>query len=42
MGIDAEPIMSKPILSRTLSEFWSKRWNLGFRQLAHDFISSPA
>jgi hypothetical protein len=41
MGIHAEPIMSKPILSKTLSEFWGKRWNLGFRQLAHDFIFSP-
>jgi len=41
MGMDAEPIMSKPILSRTLSEFWGKRWNLGFRQLAHEFIFRP-
>jgi Membrane bound O-acyl transferase family len=41
MGVDAEPIMSKPILSKTLSEFWGKRWNLGFRQLAHDLIFRP-
>jgi hypothetical protein len=41
VGIDAEPIMSKPILSKTLSEFWGKRWNLGFRQLAHDLIFRP-
>lgn len=41
MGIDAEPIMSKPILSKTLSEFWGKRWNLGFRRLAHEFIFRP-
>jgi hypothetical protein len=41
MGIAAEPIMAKPILSKTLSEFWGKRWNLGFRQLAHDFIFRP-
>ena len=33
--------MSKPILSKTLSEFWGKRWNLGFRHLAHEFIFSP-
>ena len=33
--------MSKPLLSRTLSEFWGKRWNLGFRQLAHEFIFRP-
>ena len=41
LGIDAEPIMSKPILSKTLSEFWGKRWNLGFRQLAYDLIFRP-
>lgn len=41
VGIAADPIMSKPILSKTLSEFWGKRWNLGFRQLAHDLIFRP-
>jgi hypothetical protein len=41
VGIAADPIMSKPILSKTLSEFWGKRWNLGFRQLARDLIFSP-
>ena len=41
MGVDAQPIMAKPMESRTLSEFWGKRWNLGFRQLAHDFIFHP-
>lgn len=41
VGIDAAPIMSKPTLSKTLSEFWGKRWNLGFRQLAHDLIFQP-
>jgi hypothetical protein len=40
-GINAAPIMSSPILSKTLSEFWGKRWNLGFRQLAHEFIFTP-
>jgi Membrane bound O-acyl transferase family len=41
MGVAAEPIMSKPILSKTLSEFWGKRWNLGFRQLAYDLVFQP-
>lgn len=41
MGFDAQPIMAKPVLSKTLSEFWGKRWNLGFRQLAHDLIFRP-
>jgi alginate O-acetyltransferase complex protein AlgI len=42
MGVDAQPIMAKPILSQSLAEFWGKRWNLGFRQLAHEFIFRPA
>jgi hypothetical protein len=41
IGIDAEPIMAKPILSKSLAEFWGKRWNLGFRQLAHEYIFRP-
>jgi alginate O-acetyltransferase complex protein AlgI len=40
-GVLASPIMAKPILSKTLSEFWGKRWNLGFRQLAYDLIFRP-
>jgi Membrane bound O-acyl transferase family len=39
-GIAAWPIMSAPLRSMSLSEFWGKRWNLGFRQLAHDFVFS--
>ncbi len=41
LGIAARPIMAKPIRSKALSEFWGKRWNLGFRQLAYDFIFQP-
>lgn len=41
MGIAAEPIMSNPVLSTSLSEFWGKRWNLGFRQLAHELVFQP-
>jgi membrane bound O-acyltransferase family protein len=40
-GIEADPIMAQPIRSKSLSEFWGKRWNLGFRQLAHDLIFRP-
>jgi hypothetical protein len=38
LGVNAVPIMQEPILSRSLSEFWGKRWNLGFRQLAYEFV----
>lgn len=41
-GVCAEPIMRAPILSQSLGEFWGKRWNLGFRQLSHDFLFRPA
>ena len=41
IGVKAEPIMSAPLRSTSLGEFWGKRWNLGFRQLAHELIFSP-
>jgi D-alanyl-lipoteichoic acid acyltransferase DltB (MBOAT superfamily) len=41
LGIRAEPIMSAPLQSTSLGEFWGKRWNLGFRQLAHELIFRP-
>jgi hypothetical protein len=41
VGVDAKPIMSAPLRSTSLSEFWGNRWNLGFRQLSHDLIFRP-
>ena len=41
MGMDAQPIMNNPLRSTSLSEFWGKRWNLGFRQLSHKYLFSP-
>lgn len=41
LGVKAEPIMSAPFRSTSLGEFWGKRWNLGFRQLAHELIFRP-
>jgi hypothetical protein len=40
-GVNAEAIMQQPLSSRSLSEFWGKRWNLGFRQLSHEFVFQP-
>lgn len=37
-GVNARPIMSAPLRSSSLGEFWGRRWNLGFRQLAHELI----
>lgn len=41
VGVVAKPIMDAPLLSQSLSEFWGRRWNLGFRQLAHELIFRP-
>lgn len=41
VGVNAEAIMSQPLRSTSLAEFWGKRWNLGFRELAHELIFRP-
>ncbi len=41
LGVNAEPIMQAPAFSHSLSEFWGKRWNLGFRQLSYDLLFHP-
>jgi len=41
LGVKAKPIMAAPLRSTSLGEFWGKRWNLGFRQLAHELIFRP-
>jgi len=41
LGVNAKPIMAAPSRSRSLGEFWGRRWNLGFRQLSYDLIFRP-
>jgi hypothetical protein len=41
LGVAAEPIMRTPLRSTSLADFWGRRWNLGFRQLAHELIFLP-
>jgi len=41
LGVKAKPIMSASLRSTSLGEFWGKRWNLGFRQLAYQLIFHP-
>lgn len=41
VGVNAKAIMSAPLRSTSLGEFWGKRWNLGFRQLSHALIFRP-
>lgn len=40
-GIDAVPIMRAPVLAVSLAEFWGKRWNLAFHQLAQELAFRP-
>lgn len=40
-GIPVKPIMQRPLASRSLSELWGKRWNLGFRALSHTWVFQP-
>ena len=40
-GVDATPIMSSPIRSTSLAEFWGRRWNTAFHELAGRFTFRP-
>ena len=40
-GINAQPLMRAPLRSRSLAEFWGKRWNTAFSNLAHEFAFRP-
>jgi predicted DCC family thiol-disulfide oxidoreductase YuxK len=39
--IDARPIMDSPLKSITLGEFWGRRWNGAFNQLAFEILFRP-
>jgi hypothetical protein len=41
IGVKAVPIMMAPLRSVSLGEFWGRRWNIGFRQLAHELVFRP-
>ena len=40
-GLDAEPIMDAPLCSKTVSEFWGRRWNAAFNRIALDVVFRP-
>ncbi|WP_428305606.1 MBOAT family protein [Lacipirellula sp.] len=40
-GVDAAPLMDWPIAATSMSEFWGRRWNRAFRDLAHRFLFRP-
>jgi alginate O-acetyltransferase complex protein AlgI len=40
-GVNAAQIMNAPVLATSVAEFWSRRWNMAFRDLAHRFVFRP-
>lgn len=40
-GVNAAPIMKSPLLPSSLSDFWSSRWNLAFRDIDRAFVFRP-
>lgn len=40
-GVQARPLMNKPIVSTSLGEFWGRRWNTAFRDLTHGLLFRP-
>lgn len=41
LGMPATPIMQEPWRSRTLAEFWGRRWNTGFSIPARRYLMEP-
>ena len=41
VGVNAMPVMRNPLLSCSLTEFWGRRWNTAFHELAAKFTFRP-
>jgi predicted DCC family thiol-disulfide oxidoreductase YuxK len=41
IGVNALPVMKNPLRSRSLAEFWGRRWNTAFHELATRFTFRP-
>jgi predicted DCC family thiol-disulfide oxidoreductase YuxK len=40
-GVDAMPVMRNPLRSTSLADFWGRRWNTAFHELATRFSFQP-
>jgi alginate O-acetyltransferase complex protein AlgI len=40
-GVNAKPVMRRPIIASSLAEFWSTRWNTAFNALVHNLALRP-
>jgi alginate O-acetyltransferase complex protein AlgI len=40
-GVPVSPIMDRPAAAVSVAEFWGRRWNRAFRDLAHPFVFRP-
>jgi hypothetical protein len=40
-GVNAPPIMHRPATARSLADFWGRRWNTAFRDLAYELVYRP-
>ena len=41
LGFDVQPIMDRPWASTSLAEFWGRRWNRAFRDVATRLLARP-
>ncbi len=40
-GVAVAPLMNRPLVARSVAEFWGARWNLAFRDLARELLGRP-
>jgi hypothetical protein len=41
LGVAVEPLFRAPLRARSLSEFWSRRWNVGFSEMIAAVVHRP-
>jgi membrane bound O-acyltransferase family protein len=41
LGVDVKPLFRAPLASKTLAEFWSRRWNIGFSEMTSLAVYHP-